>query len=223
MTVPAPEMSDDELHAALNPDLTGLTDILPPLAPPDTIALSTWSQLPTPPGKREQRQQQRIAETNAVAHLKPEHRRIAEYRAQGLKPAKIGELLNRSGQSVSDVLKLPHIKLALLYFNRTLAEKAMANRHLAANMLPRALEKTGAMLEQDDLKPRDLNNMTKMLASVAGATQESQADPAANTVIINLSPDAARQMMAQAGPGRASDVEWEEIVVEPDEKVEEDA
>jgi hypothetical protein len=201
-----------------------------PLATPATaVAVSSWSALPALPTKKRGRpRKQPSVEALAVARLKPEHRLIAECRAKAMKPTAIARLLDCSPATVRGALKLPDVKIALGFYQQTLHEKAMAAKNLAANQLPRALQKVADEIEKPGTEPRHLINAAQMFAKVSGAQSDGQqGDRVQQKVVFNIQGDseAARQLSRTFSAGldageEPADIEWEAVTPEPAESAE---
>lgn len=198
-----------------------------PLNVPTTVALSTWSALPPLPTKRPGRPRKKpSAEAIAIARLKPEHRLIAECRAKGMRPKAIATLTGYSYESVRHMLVRPDLKLAMQFYQKTLHEKAMAAKNIAANQLPRALHKVAEAIEKDDVEPRHLINAAQMFAKVSGAQADGQqGDHVQQKFVFNIQGDseAARQLRRTFGALGAgeepADIEWEAVTPEASEAV----
>jgi hypothetical protein len=161
-------------------------------------------------------------EAMLVSGLLPQWRKVAELRANGQTPTQIARVMGITRPHVYSIMRKPEVKAAFGYYRKSLHEKVVQVQHMAANALPRGVEKTVALLEQD-IDPRHIINATAALAKMA-MMSESRGDTVGQKIVINLTPDAARQLRTTGLGGavgklaQAAEVEWEEIVDAPEEE-----
>lgn len=146
-----------------------------------------------------------------LSQLSPEHRRVAQLRAQGLRPSQIARVTGYARQHVYNILRAPEVKAAQAWYSKDLHQKVGLNQEMAANALPRVIEKLSVALENPDVDPRHLVSGSLALGKLMMIGEQKAGDNVRQKIVINLSPDAARQL----GMGKiaaASPVEWEEVV-----------
>lgn len=160
-----------------------------------------------------------------LSQLSPEHRRVAQLRAQGLRPIQIARVTGYNRQNLYNILKMPEVKAAQAWYAKSLHEKVGQVQEMAANALPRAVEKMTALLEKDggknedgsvrtEIDPRHLIAATQTLGKLMVIGEHKAGDHVKQKIVINLSPDAARQL-GVGGVGKlaaASPIEWEEVI-----------
>lgn len=149
-----------------------------------------------------------------LGQLNPEHRRVAQLRAQGMRPIQIGRVTGYTRQHLYNILKMPEVKAAQAWYAKSLHEKVGQVQQMAANALPRVMEKLSAALENPDVDPRHLTSGAQTLGKLMMIGEQKAGDSVRQKIVINLSPDAARQL-GVGGVGKlavASPIEWEEVV-----------
>lgn len=149
-----------------------------------------------------------------LSQLNPEHRRVAQLRAQGLRPIQIGRVTGYNRKHIYHILKMPEVKAAQTWYAKSLHEKVGQVQEMAANALPRVMEKLSLALENPDVDPRHLTSGAQTLGKLMMIGEAKAGDHVKQKIVINLSPDAARQL-GVGGVGKlaaAAPVEWEEVV-----------
>lgn len=149
-----------------------------------------------------------------LSQLSPEHRRVAQLRAQGLRPIQIARVTGYNRQNLYVILARPEVKAAQAWYAKSLHEKVGQVQEMAANALPRVMEKLSAALENPDVDPRHLTSGAQTLGKLMMIGEAKAGDHVRQKIVINLSPDAARQL-GVGGVGKlasASPIEWEEVV-----------
>lgn len=149
-----------------------------------------------------------------LREMRPEHRRVAELRALGRRPIQIARETGYKRPVVYQVMARPDVQAAYLWYRRSLHEKTVAIQHAAANTLPRGIERVSAMFEDPAMEPRHLINAVTALGKISQMGEGKAGDSVRQKIVINLSPDAARQL-GSGGVGKlveAAPIEWEEVV-----------
>lgn len=154
-----------------------------------------------------------LVDARCVAELKPEYRRIAEYRSVGKKTGQIAKLTGYSRVQVARISKRPDVKAAVAFYSQQLHQKLLASQQLAADLLPRMVQKVADMADRPEAELRDVVKGGHLVAQVAGGISKQSGDRVGQKIVINLSPAQAQQVQVSALED-ADDVEWEEVVVE---------